>query len=328
MAYSEQILRRAQQRLAQAKQEHDDEQQARIAAIYREYPRLQELDQALRRTMAQTMAACFQKGEDPQGAIAKLKEENLALQQERDWILQAAELDEQELALEPICPACGGTGYVGARMCECLMELCRQEQKKELSSLLGAGQESFDQFRPEVYSEDFDPRLGASPRAMMQMVFSDCQRYAKTFAPGAPSLFFIGATGLGKTFLSACIAKVVADRGFSVVYDTAGAVFAQFEQAKFGGFSEENLHRTDKYLQCDLLILDDLGIEMTTQLTISALYTVVNTRLTQNRSTIISTNLPIGEVENRYSAPIASRILGCYEVYKFYGQDIRLRPEA
>ena len=67
---------------------------------------------------------------------------------------------------------------------------------------------------------------------------------------------------------------------------------------------------------------------MTTQLTISALYTVVNTRLTQNRSTIISTNLPIGEVENRYSAPIASRILGCYEVYKFYGQDIRLQPEA
>ncbi len=98
MAYSEQILRRAQARLAQAKQEHDDEQQARIAAIYQAYPRLQELDKALKRTMAQTMAACFQKGEDPQGAIAKIKEENLALQHERDWILQAAELDEQELS--------------------------------------------------------------------------------------------------------------------------------------------------------------------------------------------------------------------------------------
>ena len=325
MAYSQQVLSRAKARLAQAKQEHDDECAARIAAAYRDYPRLKELDTALRRTMAQAMAACFQQGGDPQAAIAKIKEENLSLQQERDWLLQTAELDEQDLTATPFCPACGGSGYVGAVMCDCLKELCRQEQKKELSSLLGAGKESFDQFRLELYSDSFDSRLGTSPRALMQAVFSDCQRYAKGFAPGAPSLFFIGATGLGKTFLSACIAKAVAERGFSVVYDGAGSVFSQFEQAKFGGFSQENLHRTDKYLQCDLLILDDLGTEMTTQFTISALYTLVNTRLSQNMATIISTNLPVTELENRYSAPIASRILGCYQVYKFYGQDLRLR---
>ena len=133
MAYSEQILRRAQQRLAQAKQEHDDEQQARIAAIYREYPRLQELDQALRRTMAQTMAACFQKGEDPQGAIAKLKEENLALQQERDWILQAAELDEQELASgSPSAPPAAARA-MWARGCASVSWSCAVRSRKRNS---------------------------------------------------------------------------------------------------------------------------------------------------------------------------------------------------
>ena len=216
MAYSESVLRAAEARLAAERQQHDEQNRRRIAEIYAAQPRLREIDSALRKTSARVMAACFRKGEDTQTALEQLKRENLALQQERAWILDSNEISPDDLADTPICTACGGTGYVGARMCECLMELCRQEQKKELSSLLGAGQESFDQFRPEVYSEDFDPRLGASPRAMMQMVFSDCQRYAKTFAPGAPSLFFIGATGLGKTFLSACIAKVVAERGFDV----------------------------------------------------------------------------------------------------------------
>lgn len=324
MAYSEPVLQRARARLAQARQEHDQENEERIARIYRDVPRLKQIDQALRRTMAQVMAVSFRKGQDPSAAIAAIKAENQALQQERDWLLQVNDLEEADLTAAPICPVCGGSGYVGAAMCDCLKELCRQEQKKELTSLLGAGKETFDDFRPDYYSPDFDSRLGASPRELMELVEADCRSYAKNFSLASPSLFFIGATGLGKTFLSACIARAVAERGFSVVYDTAADLFAQFEQARFGPASPENKGRTDKYLQCDLLILDDLGTEMTTQLTISSLYTLVNTRLTAGRPTIISTNLPVGELENRYSAPIASRILGLYEVYKFYGRDIRL----
>ncbi len=138
MAYSEQILRRAQARLAQAKQEHDDEQQARIAAIYQAYPRLQELDKALKRTMAQTMAACFQKGEDPQGAIAKIKEENLALQHERDWILQAAELDEQELQRwSPSAPPAAAQ-VMWARGCASVSWSCAVRSRKRNSPVCSA----------------------------------------------------------------------------------------------------------------------------------------------------------------------------------------------
>ena len=126
-----------------------------------------------------------------------------------------------------------------------------------------------------------------------------------------------------KTFLSACIARQVADRGFSVVYETAIQVFEDFERVKFGGGSEEDRSSVKKYFDCDLLIIDDLGSEMTTQFTVSALYRIVNSRLMENRSTIISTNLDTNSFEQWYNAQITSRVLGNYKVMIFKGNDLR-----
>lgn len=319
MAYSEEVLHRARARLLQEKTLYKAETAARRAQALRDYPRLQEIDQALRQSVAGAVAAAFRKGEDTTAAIAALKEKNLALQREREWILASAELDESVLDPPPFCPHCGGSGYVGAGMCECLRELCRQEQKKELSSLLG-GKESFDGFRLELYSTEPDPNLGVSPRQLMERTFRRCRRYAREFGSGAPSLLFTGGPGLGKTFLSACIARAVADNGYSVVYDTAGKLFSDFEAVKFGG-NQQDLTR--KYLQCDLLIIDDLGTEMTTQFTQSVLYRVLNDRLLENRPVIVSTNLSDQALRQHYSAPIASRLLGAFEVCLFLGQDIR-----
>lgn len=323
MAYSEAVLHRARARLLQEKTLYEAETAARRSQVLQEYPRLKEIDQALRQSVAGAVAAAFRKGEDATAAIAALKEKNLALQREREWILTSAELDESVLEPPPFCPYCGGSGYVGAGMCECLRELCRQEQKKELSSLLG-GRESFDGFRLELYPTEPDPNLGVSPRQLMERTFRRCRRYAREFGAGAPSLLFTGGPGLGKTFLSACIARTVADNGYSVVYDTAGKLFSDFEAVKFGG-NQEDLTR--KYLQCDLLIIDDLGTEMTTQFTQSVLYRVLNDRLLENRPVIVSTNLTDQALRQRYSAPIASRLLGAFEVCLFLGQDIRqMRP--
>jgi len=319
MAYSEQILRRAQARLAQEKADCESESAARIAQIYAQYPRLREIDHAMRRSVAQAVTAAFKKGSDPTAAIARIKEENLALQREREWLLEANELDENALEPAVICPHCGGSGYMGAVMCECLRELCRQEQKKELSSLL-AGKETFDSFRLDYYPNDRDPKTGESPRILMQKTYSDCRNYAKDFSLKSCSLLFMGAPGLGKTFLSACIARTVADNGFSVVYDTAGKLFADFEADKFGA---EKSDLTQKYLQCDLLIIDDLGTEMTTQFTLSVLYQVINTRMMAEKPTIISTNLSATAIRQRYPGPIASRLLGTYQLCPFLGTDIR-----
>ena len=210
-----------------------------------------------------------------------------------------------------------------------LVDLIGQTRRDTLADeveLLGAGRESFDRFRLDYYPAEYDPDLGTSPREIMKKVYERAVRYAQSFAPGARSLLFSGATGLGKTFLSACIARTVADRGYSVCYVSAEALFADFEQQKFRPREGEDVTR--KYLACDLLILDDLGTEMTTQFTIAALYQVVNTRLMESRATIVSTNLPVGELDRRYSAQIASRLLGAYTLYKFSGKDIRMLQKS
>ena len=321
MAYSEQVLRRARARLEQAKQERERENAAHRQEAYERYPRLKEIDRELQLTMAQLMATALRHGEDPTQAIAQIRDRNLALQRERDWILEAGDFEEGFLDDAPVCAKCGGTGYEGNQMCSCLRELCRQEQKKELTSLLGSGRESFDTFHLDVYSDVYDDTLGTSPRKLMQSNFNICRRYAQNFTPQSGNLLFSGATGLGKTFMSACIARQVADRGFSVVYETAIRMFADFEAEKFGG--EEQRGLTHKYLACDLLIIDDIGTEMTTQFTISAMYNIINTRLMDGKATVISTNLVPEAIEGRYSPQIASRILGTYRLIKFAGSDIR-----
>ncbi len=323
MAYSEDILRRARQRLEQSRLAQQRENEARRRMAYERYPRLAQIDRELRRTMTQLMATALRTGEDPAAAVEKIRDKNLALQQERDWIIEAGDFEEGWLEDSPVCKTCGGSGYVGAKMCSCLHELCRQEQRLALAALLGSGGESFDSFRMDVYPDTYDADLGTTPRRLMQSNLRLCEKYAKSFTPASGSLLFSGATGLGKTFLSACIAGVVIDRGYGIIYDTASHLFADFETAKFGAESEDNRNRTRKYFTCDLLIIDDLGTEMTTQFTISALYTLVNTRMMENRATIISTNLEDTQLERRYNPQIASRIIGTYRLVQFAGDDIR-----
>lgn len=321
MAYSAAILARAKARLAAAREQNAQDDAARIGAIYERLPRLRQIDLELQKTAAKVCAAAFRAGEDPSETIRQLKDENLRLQQERDWILESEGVDPDDLEQTAVCPRCGGSGYLGARMCECLAELCRQEQKKELSTLLGAGRESFDRFRLDYYPAEYDPDLGTSPREIMKKVYERAVRYAQSFAPGARSLLFSGATGLGKTFLSACIARTVADRGYSVCYVSAEALFADFEQQKFRPREGEDVTR--KYLACDLLILDDLGTELMTSFVQSAIYQIINTRLITGKKTVISTNLRPDEIGRRYGAPVLSRLQGEYQLLLFFGEDIR-----
>lgn len=323
MAYSDAIVQRALRRLQSEKEQNEQSSRARIAAIYEKEPRLAEIERELRKTAAHVLAVTFRTQGDPVSAMQQLKKDNLALQQERDWILQTEGLEPDDLIVQPICPKCGGTGYVGAAMCECLKELCRQEQKKELAALLGSGHESFEKFRLDLYPAQYDDRLKTSPRTLMERTYRDTLAYAQSFSCASPSLLFVGATGLGKTFLSACIARTVAERGFSVSYAPVSRLFAAFEADKFR--PDPDASRTAEFFSCDLLIIDDLGTEMTTQFTVSALYQILNTRLLEGRPTIVSTNLPLGDIAPRYSAQIYSRLLGAYRLYKFYGDDIRFK---
>lgn len=320
MAYSAQVLRRARARLEQAKLERERENEAHRAAAYERYPRLREIDRELQQSMAELAIAFLKK--DSEKTLGTIRTRNQTLQAERNWILEAGEFEDGYLDDTPVCTRCGGTGYDGSQMCSCLRELCRQEQKKELTSLLGSGRESFDTFRLDVYSDAYDPKLGTSPRELMRSNLNICKKYAAGFSAASGSLLFSGATGLGKTFLSACIARQIADRGFSVMYETAIRLFGDFETEKFGAQGGDG-SLTRKYFDCDLLIIDDLGTEMTTQFTVSALYSVLNTRMMEGKPILISTNLLPEALETRYSPQIASRIVGTFRLIKFAGDDLR-----
>ena len=320
MAYSTEVVRRARERLAQARDDRQRENREHLRIAYEQQPRLREIDRQLRMTMAKAAQAVFAGG-DAQALMNQAREEDLELQREREWIIEE-QFEPGFLDETPICPTCSGLGFVGSTMCDCLAELCRQEQKKELT-FLSAGRESFDQFRLDYYSDKPDPRLGFSPRSVMEKTYQDCRRYAFGFHAKAGNLLFSGNTGLGKTFLSACSARTVADQGYSVVYESAGHLFSALEKARFEA-NEENRRAAAKYTDCDLLIVDDLGTELPGQFVTAALYSLINDRLLENRPTIISTNLNVEELARRYNPQIASRLRGSYKRVAFVGDDIRL----
>jgi len=321
MAYSADVVRRARQRLDSARADRESENRQRLQQAYIQLPRLKEIDIMLRKSMALAAQTVFAEGGDIQFTMEQVKQANLALQRERQELVDAhfqpGYLDEM-----PICAHCGGSGYVGSTMCRCLQALCRQEQKKEIS-VLASGTADFESFRLDYYSDQVNPKFGGSPRKVMEHNLAVSRKYAFSFGPDSGNLLFIGATGLGKTFLSACIAGVVTDRGYSVVYESAHNLFSKLEKNRFSP-DEESRAQAAKLSSCDLLILDDLGTEMAGNFVTAALYNLINDRLLAGKPMLISTNLTVDEVSRRYSPQIASRIQGSFQRLIFVGEDIRV----
>ena len=320
MIYSKEILSRAMAQLESNKAAHESRLLAREQEIYAKLPRVQEIDIALRSSMAMAVRAAFAKGEDAQAALAKLKEQNMALQEERKALI-AANFPAEYLEDGPVCPRCEGVGFIGTQMCSCLQELCLAELKKTIS--LFSGDHTFDDFRLDYYSNEKDPKYGISPRIIMSKTFDVCRCYAAEFTPGSGNLLFNGGTGLGKTLLSACIARAAAEKGHSVAYESATRLFAKLEKNHFRP-DEDSWQAVSELYDSTLLIIDDLGTELTGAFTVSALYALINDRLLTGKPTVISTNLTIEEIRQRYSPQIASRLEGSYQLLPFVGQDIRV----
>ena len=176
-------------------------------------------------------------------------------------------------------------------------------------------QQSFDSFSLQYYT--------GADRAAMEVNYHSLRDFAAQFATRrGENWLLIGATGLGKTHLSTSVAKAVIDAGFDVVYDTAQGVFSAFETARFGRGDGDSA-ATDRYFHCDLLILDDLGTELTNTFTISCLYNLINTRLNARRATLINTNLSYAELRSRYADRITSRLFGEFHLLSFTGKDVR-----
>ncbi len=327
MAYDGKLLARARERLEQQRQENRDEQQRRLNRVYARVPQIREIDAARRAQMAKLVSLTLSRRPDLDEQIEALKKENL------DMAAQRAELLVEHGwpidYLDPIysCPLCEDRGLrADGTVCSCVDKLYNQELTKELSGLLRHGDESFEHFDLSLYSDRPDPARATSPRKTMELNLAICRRFADHFPDVSVNLLLQGGTGLGKTYLSACIARVVAGKGFSVCYDSAAAALAAFERQKFSRDSEESAAadtRVKRMLSCDLMILDDLGTEMITSVSVSALYTLLNTRLVAGRRIILNTNLERGELESKYGPQISSRLAGEFRTLPFLGEDIR-----
>ena len=322
------IMAAAQRRFQADKERRREELERRRQEAFRRSPAVEEVDRELRGTAARIVAAAFDGGGDPEEALKELERRNLELQREQAERLVAAGFPYDYLDDAPSCRTCGDSGWLeDGRPCRCLMSFYAREQNRRLSKLLDLGNQSFETFSLEWYSDRVWEEYGWSPLENMRAVREICGAYARGFSRRSGNLLFTGPPGLGKTFLSACIAREVGERGFSGVYDTAGHVFQQFESGKFGRenpFEEDPDREVNRYLNCDLLIMDDVGTEMLTSFVQSAFYRIVNDRLVNGRKTVLSTNLPAEEIGRRYGEAVLSRIQGEYQILRFFGEDIRI----
>ena len=322
MSYGRDIQDKALERL---KARHDVcamKTEERRRAMNEVNPRFGEIEAELRATASELFAAM--RAGDGMDAFNRIMKKNKALRAEREKLLADAGLDKHFLDDIFACSECRDTYTVDGKMCSCLRKELRSVAYEKLNASSRLRLTSFDDFDLDYYSDVFDEMLEESPRAHMTDVLAYVRRYAKEIKTRRDSLLFSGGTGLGKTHLSLAVAKEALDADLGVIYDSVPEMIMKLENERFGrgddGFA-------DAVCSCDLLILDDLGAEHNTVSARAFIYTIVNSRIMSELPTIISTNLSVPEIGERYGDAIYSRLTGDYTPVWFCGSDIRMKKK-
>ncbi|MDY4741864.1 MAG: ATP-binding protein [Lachnospira sp.] len=221
------------------------------------------------------------------------------------------------------CPYCKDSGYVDGHRCICFKKKAIDLIYKDSNLKNITDNENFDTFSFDWYNNtDVDPATGLTPYNNMQKVLNVCHEFVDNFDSSFSNLLFIGQTGVGKTFLSNCIAKALMESCHSIIYLTAGEFFDSFKSDEYKSFGSSKFD-TSFFIECDLLIIDDLGTERSSDYSFSNLFTVINERLLRRKSVIISSNLSMPDIETRYSQRVFSRIVSAYSILRIFGDDIR-----
>lgn len=316
MAFSKDTYDKADREIKRRLNEALSEREKRHSEAVRKIPEILVIEDTMAQAGLATIKAVGM-GNGGEDFIKKLAEINLDAQAKRRKLLVENGFTEDWLDVRYTCPKCKDKGSVGGYACECYKLLLRSIEYEKLCSKLPVNKCRFDNFKLDYYPEG----AGISPRRRMESVLGYCKAYADDFSLKSPSLLLYGKTGLGKTHLSLAIAGRAVESGYGVIYMTAQNLFNRLEREKFGRGDGEDTEQS--ILDCDLLIIDDLGSEFVSQLTVSSLYNIVNCRQLEEKPTIISTNLIPDELKNTYSDRIASRILSTYTILQFDGADIR-----
>lgn len=326
----------------------------RLAYLYKTLPRVCEIDRELARIGLEWVRQALPGGKPVSGgnitnapgdegspvdapgvkdSLPNARTRYDALMREKAALLAAHNIPDNYLTDIYQCAMCQDTGYINtqsttAERCACFKQKLI-ETGYAMSNLADVlARENFSTFDTKYYHEELLADEGLSPRKNIEHNRIKSERFVKNFKTKASNLLFHGPTGLGKTFLCHCIAKALLDEGNTVLYVTAPRLFKLIQTQQFNRSPEADAEeKLDAIQEADLLIIDDLGAEFSTIVTQSALFDVINQRLLDRRSVIISTNLTLDELEEHYTERIVSRLTGNYEWLKFFGDDIRVQQK-
>ena len=313
------------QEYQQLREQAEREHRIRKEKLHQQFPRLAKIEDEMRSLGVQIVKATQAHPSKIDQLISQLKENSIDLQMERAELLASNGYPVDYLNLKYHCNECLDTGYIGSKRCKCFEQrlIDKAYQQSNLHHLLQ--KENFDTFRIDYYSNKKLKENELSPRENMQEILLSCINYAKDFKKYKKNLFFYGSPGLGKTFLSHAIAKDLLEQGNIVLYQTASDLIDFIRNNKFDLNQKEGNPMLERILLSDLLIIDDLGTEHLTEFSKMELFNIINKRLLTEKKMVISTNLSLRELQEKYPNRLTSRILGHFELYKFYGEDIRIK---
>lgn len=306
----------------------------KIEQLYKDFPELEEIDGKINRLAIKKTKAILNNQKD----LEQLDAEISTLKNEKEELLKKNNITPDFLKPEYECKICNDTGYIQDEhgktvMCNCLKQrlLDLSYNKSNLSDIK---KENFDNFNINLFSDEISTqkyKIKCSPRQNMASIKNACIKFIENFDNlDEKNLLFLGNTGLGKTYMSNCIANELLKRGKTVLYQTAPVLLETIIDSKFNKYKNYNSNEFYKnVLNVDLLIIDDLGTESINSMTVSELFTIINTRIlnlnNKATKTIISTNFSIEQIFKIYEERIGSRIAGNYDIYQFFGEDLRLK---
>lgn len=308
----------------EVRERHRHEQEERIARIYREIPEVRELDD---RVASESVASARRRLAGDNSDSGAYRQRIREIGRQRAELLASHGYPADYLELQYDCPICHDTGYVGSQRCVCFQREATRLLYRQYNPGNILNEENFAHFSFDWYSATIvDDSTQRTERELAKDAYSAAKLFSENMRKPGNNLYLYGNTGTGKTFLTHCIAGDALSRGFSVLYFSSEDFFDLMASSAFGhGSGSDSAART--LSACDILLLDDLGTELTNSFTASQLFQTINERLLKNKSTVISTNLSPGDLADRYNERVLSRIVSHYKIKKLVGKDIRLRKK-
>lgn len=321
MGYSKEIYDCVRQKLYEMRIKSWEELEKRKKLFFARFPEASEIEKKLALTAIDSAKAVLG-GSSAKKELESLRKRSVSLRNRLSEILNSVNLPEDYLEVKHNCEKCQDEGFVDGVMCSCMRDMMKKESYAKLNSMSPLELSSFETFSLDYYPENSEPGH-KSPRERMGIIFDFCKKYSDNFSSKSPSLIMMGNTGLGKTHLSLAIASEAINKGYGVIYVSAPNMVNKLEKEKFQNYGRDSEESEKHFIDCDLLIIDDLGTEYSGAFSNCAIYNIVNSRIMMSKPTIVSTNLTMKELEKNYSPRMVSRIIGNNIRLEFLGFDIR-----